>query len=775
MIIIVRNEMKHVRLPVIPLRDVVGFPNMIFPVLVGRPRSLAAVQEAMVTSRRLVLVAQKNPAIEEVHSGDLYRSGIVVKVLQLLRLPEGSMKVLVEGENRCTIIRFFYGRNYLESNVELFEDAPHKQVPRLEALARKAVDRFVVYAHMEDRVPEEIIGAIESSLENPGKLADMIAAHITLRLEDKQKIIETRSVADRLGKILSHIARETEILRLEEDIDRQVKDKISDSQREYYLREQLEAIRQELGEKSSPETEALHKELFKKAMPESVRAKAEEELDKLDRTYPTSPEAAVLRNYIDWLIALPWEETTQDNTDIEEAARILDEDHYGLKKIKERVTEHIAVMALSEKVRGPILCLVGPPGVGKTSLGKSIARALARNFVRISLGGVRDEAEIRGHRRTYIGALPGRIIQQMKRAGSVNPVFLLDEIDKIGADFRGDPSAALLETLDPEQNFHFVDHYLEVDYDLSKVLFLTTANTTSGIPPALTDRMEILHIPGYLITEKIAIAREYLIPKQRHEAGLDEIEIRISNEALTGLIRGWTQEAGVRELERNLGKIMRKIASRVVKRKKRPKRVDISESDLDKYLGVSHYRDLILPKKLLPGESLGLAWTSAGGEILRIETAITEGKDQLMITGRIGDVMQESARAALTYARAKIPKGKRTETTGMIHIHVPEGATPKDGPSAGVAIASALISLLKSKPLPNNIAMTGEISLSGHVLRIGGLAEKLLAAKRHGLFAVIIPKSNLPDLTEIPGEVKNGLEIKPVNHMDEVLPILGLD
>ncbi len=768
--------MKPQRLPVIPVRDVVGYPNMIFPVLIGRSRSLAAVQEAMVGSRQILLVAQKDPSIDDVRSADIYRAGVMGKILQIMRLPEGSMKALIEGEHRASVSRYFYGRSYLEAAVEPIEETPEKSTPRLEALARKAIEKFSLYARMEEMVPVEIVEAIESSLEEPGKLADMIAAHLPLRLFEKQKLVATGSRADRLGQILSHISRETEILRLEEDIDRQVKNSLSKSQRDYYLREQLEAIKEELGETGYyQEIENLREELQKAGLPDEAYEKGEEELTKLERTHPNSPETAIIRNYIDWLINLPWMDFTPDDIDIEKSEKILDEDHYGLKKVKERITEHIAVMSLSEKVRGPILCLVGPPGVGKTSLGKSIARALQRNFVRISLGGVRDEAEIRGHRRTYVGALPGRIIQQMKRAGSANPVFLLDEIDKLSSDFRGDPAAALLEALDPDQNEHFVDHYLEIEYDLSSVLFLTTANTTSGIPPALADRMEILRLPGYLLTEKIEIAKNYLIPKQSEEAGLDETEVRISNDALSSLIQNWTQEAGVRELERIIGKVMRKIAIRVVKRRNIPKRVDICETDLEKYLGVSPYRDSILPDKLLAGESLGLAWTSFGGEILRIETAITNGKEQIILTGRLGEVMQESARAALTYIRSKLPSNVVLETDKTLHLHVPEGAIPKDGPSAGVAIASALMSLMLNTPLNNKIAMTGEISLAGHILRIGGLSEKLLAAKRYGLATVIIPKSNNPDLAEIPDEVTKDLDIKPVEHMDEVLAILGLD
>ncbi|HDR91459.1 MAG TPA: endopeptidase La, partial [candidate division Zixibacteria bacterium] len=726
--------MKSERLPVIPVRDVIGFPNMIFPILVGRSRSLSAVQEAMMTSRRIILVAQKDPTIDEVRSSDLYRSGIVGKILQIMRLPEGSMKVLIEGENRAAVRRFFFGRNNLEATITVIEDVQEENNPRLEALARKAIEKFSIYARMEEMVPIEIVEAIESSQDEPGKLADMIAAHLPLKQSDKQKLVATVVRSDRLGQILSHIARETEILRLEEDIDRQVKNSLSKSQRDYYLREQLEAIKEELGiEADYQEIENLREEIMKSALSQEAFNKAQEELDKLERSHPNSPETNVIRNYLDWILKLPWWRKTKSQVDIEKSEEILDKDHYGLKKVKERITEHIAVMSLSDKVRGPILCLVGPPGVGKTSLGRSVARALGREFVRVSLGGVRDESEIRGHRRTYIGSMPGRIIQQMKRAGTINPVFLLDEIDKLSSDFRGDPAAALLEALDPDQNKHFVDNYLEVEYNLSSVLFLTTANTSSGIPAALADRMEILRLPGYLLTEKIEIAKGYLIPKQSKEAGLKKVEIRISNDALTSLIQSWTQEAGVRELERIIGKLMRKIAIRVVKKGSLPKRVDISEGDLEKYLGVAPYRDSVLPEKLLPGESLGLAWTSFGGEILRIETAITDGKDNIILTGRLGEVMQESARTALTYVRSKLPSDIALEANKTLHLHVPEGAIPKDGPSAGVAIAVALMSLMLKTSIDNKIAMTGEISLAGHVLRIGGLSEKLLAAKRHGL------------------------------------------
>ncbi len=770
--------MKLIRLPVIPIRDILGFPHMIYPVLVGRPRSLSATQEAMVGTRRIFLIAQKEPTQDEVRASDLYRVGTIARILQILRLPDGSMKVLFEGESRARVRRYFYGRDYTEALCEPFAEEQESPTPRLEALARKAMDRFLAFARIEESVPEEIVAAIESSLEEPGRLADMIAAHLPLKLQAKQKFLETESVSDRLGQILSHLAREIEILRLEQDIDRRVRDQISESQKEYYLREQLEAIRKELGAKGvSPEIESLIKRAKEAHLSEPVMLKVEEEIEKLERTHPSSPEAAVTRNYIDWILSLPWDEMTEDNTDIDRARVILDEDHYGLDKIKERITEHIAVMALSDSVKGPILCLIGPPGVGKTSLGRSIARALGRNFVRVSLGGVRDEAEIRGHRRTYIGALPGRIIQQMKKVGSMNPVFLLDEIDKLGADFRGDPAAALLEALDPEQNPHFVDHYLEVEFDLSKVLFITTGNTTGGIPPALADRMEILRLPGYLMSEKVAIAKGFLIPKQREAAGLSDVDIRISSDALKSLIRGWTQEAGVRELERRLGKVMRVIASRVVKKKSLPKRVDISSSNLTHYLGVAPFRDSQLPEKMRPGEALGLAWTSAGGEILRFETAITDGKDELVLTGRLGEVMRESARAALTYVKSRLSNlGLKAKDIpkGTVHIHVPEGATPKDGPSAGVAMASALASLFVGKPILSGMAMTGEISLSGHILRVGGLAEKLLAAKRYELSIVIVPEDNLPDLTEIPDEVKTGLEIKPVSHMDQVMEIVGI-
>jgi len=766
---------KTIKLPIVPLRGILGYPNMVFPILVGRPRSLAAVQDCMMGNKKLFLVAQKNSIKDEVKSSDLYRVGIEVKVLQVMRLPEGSLKILVQGERRLRVIRYFYGRNYTEATCEEFEEDSEKVTPRIEALARKALERFIIYSHMEDSVPDEIVNAIETSEPKPEKLADLIAAHLPLKLNAKQKMLATKSVADRLGQILAHIGREIEILRLEKDIDDRVRSKITESQREYYLREQMDVIKKELNsEFSSPAVEEIYDKMNATELPDKVKEKAEGEIKKLDRTHPSSPEAAVLHNYLDWILSLPWENTTEDNLDIERARKILDEDHYGLDKIKTRITEHIAVMSLSKSVKGPILCLVGPPGVGKTSLGKSIARALQRNFVRVSLGGVRDEAEIRGHRRTYIGALPGRIIQQIKKAGSKNPVFLLDEIDKIGADFRGDPAAALLEVLDPDQNSTFVDHYMELEFNLSGVFFITTANTIAGIPPPLLDRMELLRIPGYLLSEKKQIAKNFLVKKAKIATGLEDINIRLSDSAFEALIKGWTREAGVRELERMINKVLRQLASRIVKRDSKPKRVDISDKDLEKYLGVPQYKEALIPDKMLSGESLGLAWTSAGGEILRFETAITNGEKKLLLTGRLGDVMKESARAALTFIRNKFSDIDPLGEKDMIHIHVPEGSTPKDGPSAGIAIASALASLFKNRPLKNDIAMTGEITLAGHVLPIGGLAEKLVAAKRYELKTVIIPKANEPDLEKIPIEVKKGLDIKTVDHMDQVLQIINL-
>ncbi len=769
--------MKENRLPIIPLRETVVFPEVITPILVGRQRSLSAVQEAMITERKVFIVAQKESSGEDIRAEGLYRVGTVAKIIQLLRLPEGTMKVLVEGESRARVRRYFFGRDYMEAVVDLIAEPVEPPSPRGEALARKTFERFSTYAQLEGSMPPEILGTIGGFQGNPGSLADMISAHMPMPIEVKQRLLETLSPEDRLGQILAHLAREIEILRLEEDIDKTVSNRISDSQREYYLREQLEAIRRELGADYDTEIEVLRKKAEAKSLRPDIVERLEEEFAKLERFHPSNPEAAVTRNYIDWVLALPWDEFTEDNTDIDRARKILDEDHFGLKEIKERITEHIAVMALSESVRGPILCLVGPPGVGKTSLGKSIARALGRKFVRVSLGGVRDEAEIRGHRRTYVASLPGRIIQQIKTAGSSNPVFLLDEIDKLGMDFRGDPASALLEALDPEQNSTFVDHYLELEYDLSRVLFITTANTTAGIPPALADRMEILRIPGYLVSEKESIAKEFLLPKMRAETGLGKVQVRLTGTAIEELIRGWTQEAGVRELERKLGKILRVIASKVVKKKELPKRIDISADDLERYIGVAPFRGSSLPEVLSPGEALGLAWTAYGGEVLRLETAIIEGDDELVLTGRLGDVMKESARTALTFVKgmlAKLPSKEQIILKGSIHIHVPEGAVPKDGPSAGIALASALASLYTQKPLPRNTAMTGEISLTGRVLRIGGLVEKLVAAKRSDLERVIIPAENLPELSEIADEVKSGLDIQPVSRVDEVFKLLGI-
>ncbi|MCK5832670.1 endopeptidase La [bacterium] len=770
--------MKENRLPIIPLREIVVFPEVITPILVGRARSLSAVQEAMITERKVIVVAQKDSANEEVRANDLYRIGTVAKVIQLLRLPEGTMKVLIEGESRAEIKRFFFGRDYMEAVFEIVKDQSEKASPRAEALARKTLERFNVYSQMEESVPPEIVGTIESYIENPGTLADIIAAHISMPLAAKQKLLECFSPEDRLGNILAHLSREVEILRLQADIDKTVSNRISDSQREYYLREQLETIRKELGSDLDPEIAALRKKAKLKNLKPDIMQRLEEEFERLERMHPSSPESAVTRNYIDWIMALPWGEFTEDNTDIDRARKILDDDHFGLDEIKERITEHIAVMALSSAVKGPILCLVGPPGVGKTSLGKSIARALGRKFVRVSLGGVRDEAEIRGHRKTYVGSLPGRIIQQLKVAGSSNPVFLLDEIDKLGTDFRGDPASALLEALDPEQNSTFVDHYLEVEFDLSKVLFITTANTTAGIPPALIDRMEIVRIPGYLITEKKSIAKGFLIPKLRIENGLDKVQIRFTSDSIRMLVRGWTQEAGVRGLERKLGKIMRVIASKIVKKKRRPTRIDISAKDLIKYVGIAPFRGSNLPDVLSPGEALGLAWTSYGGEVLRFETAMIEGEEELVLTGRLGDVMKESAKTALTFVKKRLvtigfEKEKIAHKT--IHIHVPEGAVPKDGPSAGICIASALFSLFLNKAIRSDTAMTGEITLTGRVLRIGGLVEKLVAAKRLELKRVIIPKENFPELPDISDEIKAGLDIKPVTCIDEVFGILGLN
>ncbi|HHS50031.1 MAG TPA: endopeptidase La, partial [candidate division Zixibacteria bacterium] len=574
--------MKVKRLPIIPLREIVVFPEVITPILVGRLRSLSAVQEAMMEDRQIFVVAQRGPTDEDVRADDLYRVGTVANIVQILRMPDGSMKVLVEGIMRGRVRRFFYGRDHMEAAFEpITLDAESSSSPRSEALARKTHEKFSIYAQMNEDVPSEIASTIETYQDSPGLLADMISAHLPLNLHDKQRLLETFSVEDRLGQILAHLTREIEILRLGAEIERTVDNRLSKFQRDTYLREKLDTIRQELGPEASedPEMNSLRRKARTRLSGTQAYDEVLSEIDKLARMHPASPEAAVSRNYIDWMLSLPWKKQSQDNTDIDHAHKVLDEDHHALDEIKERIVEHIAVMALSPKVRGPILCLVGPPGVGKTSLGKSVARALGRNFIRVSLGGVQDEAEIRGHRRTYIGAMPGKIIQQLKAAGTRNPVFLLDEIDKLGKDFRGDPSAALLEALDPEQNFAFVDNYIEIGFDLSSVLFLTTANTTAGIPPALADRMEILRIPGYLINEKEAIARGFLLPKQKLENGLEDLQIRLTGDALESLIRGWTREAGVRELERKIGKIMRVTAKKIVRKRRKPTRVDISSDD----------------------------------------------------------------------------------------------------------------------------------------------------------------------------------------------------
>ncbi|RMF64432.1 MAG: endopeptidase La [Calditrichaeota bacterium] len=759
------------RLPILPLKEIVIFPYMIYPLLVGRESSVKAIEEAMMMDKLIFLSTQKNVAVEEPERRDLFRVGVVARVLQVLKLPNGLMKVLVEGIVRGRIKRFLAGEEHFEGHIELYEE--HEALtPEVKAKMRRVASLFKDYVRLNRNLPDEVFLSIER-VEHPQRFADLISSHIQRDVYTRQKLLENVSVERQLLQLIEILETEMEILRLERDLEEKVRGKINKSQRNLYLQEQLRAIQEELGEDGEINGEfAYLSDRIKKArMPEDAEEKAYEELDKLRMTPPFSPEATVVRNYLDWLLDVPWYKKTRDNLDIEQAGKILDADHFGLQKPKERILEHLAVLKLSKNIRGPILCFVGPPGVGKTSLGKSVARAMGRNFVRISLGGVRDEAEIRGHRRTYIGSMPGKIIQSMKKAKTVNPVFLLDEVDKMSMDFRGDPSAALLEVLDPEQNRCFNDHYLEVDYDLSRVLFITTANLESQIPEALRDRMEVIDLPGYLEHEKVEIAKGFLIPKLLKQHGLRRGDLQVQKSAIVRIIREYTREAGVRNLERELAGICRKVAKQIVKNGKGEK-VVITAENVAEYLGVPKFPERHLQHENMLGAALGLAWTQYGGDILQIEVNLMNGKGNLSLTGKLGDVMQESARAALSYARA------HANTLGIkgqfwkdkdIHIHVPEGATPKDGPSAGITIAVALISALSGRMVKKGVAMTGEITLRGNVLAVGGLNEKLLAAKRTGIKTVIIPAENAHELTEISEQVKKGLKIVTVESMPEVL------
>lgn len=766
------KEAGKTEYPLLPLRDVVMFPHMVAPLFVGRDKSIKALEEAMRGTKEIFLAAQRDAKVNEPSEDDIYSIGTIATIVQMLRLPDGTVKVLVEGKKRGKINSFVPDKGFFVAQVDDLQEEKSAGV-EVDALMRSVVKAFEGYMKLNKKIPSEVLATV-SSIEDPSRLSDTIVSHLNLKLADKQEILEMLDPSSRLEKLYEKMQEEVEILQIEKQIGKRVKKQMEKAQREYYLTEQMKAIQKELGEKDDlkSEIQEFEEKLKKKDLPDDVEQRIKREIKKLKMMSSMSAEATVVRNYIDWLLELPWNsDQTEDRLDIEEAAKILDEDHYGLEKPKERILEYLAVRILTEKLKGPILCFVGPPGVGKTSLAKSIARSMGRKFVRISLGGVRDEAEIRGHRRTYIGALPGKIIQGMRRAGTVNPVFLLDEIDKLGMDFRGDPSSALLEALDPEQNTNFNDHYVEADYDLSKVLFITTANVLHTIPWALQDRMEIIRVPGYTENEKLQIAKRFLLSKQLEAHGLKEDNFNITDGGFLEVIRRYTKESGVRSLDREIASLCRKVAREIVKEGK-DHTVTITAKNVQKYLDIPKYKYGEIEDKDQIGAATGLAWTEVGGELLTIEVSIVPGKGNFTVTGKLGEVMQESAHAAMSYVRS------RAEHLGLeryfyqkvdIHIHVPEGATPKDGPSAGIAIASAIVSALIKKPIRKDLAMTGEITLRGRVLQIGGLKEKILAAHRGRVKKVLIPKDNKKDLKDIPDNIKKDVEIKLIEHMDEVI------
>ena len=758
-------------LPLLPLRDVVVFPHMVIPLFVGRPKSIKALEAAMEGGKSIMLVAQKNASKDEPTASDIHAIGCLSGILQMLKLPDGTVKVLVEGSRRGRILSVDDSGAHFTCEVEAIE-GPSGPVPELEALRRAILAQFDQYVKLNKKVPPEILASL-SGIDDVGRLADTIAAHLPIKIEQKQAILEIIDVAERLEKLLAQIETELDILQVEKRIRGRVKRQMEKSQREYYLNEQVKAIQKELGEgEEGADLEELEKKIQAAKMSKEALKKAEGEFRKLKLMSPMSAEATVVRNYIDTLVNLPWKKKSKINNDLNHAQKVLDDDHFGLEKVKDRILEYLAVQQRVERVKAPILCLVGPPGVGKTSLGQSIARATNRKFIRMALGGVRDEAEIRGHRRTYIGSMPGKILQSLSRTGVRNPLFLLDEVDKMGMDFRGDPASALLEVLDPEQNSTFVDHYVEVEYDLSDVMFVATANSLN-IPPALLDRLEVIRLSGYTEDEKVSIAQRYLIPKQMKNTGLKESEISVAESAIRDIIRYYTREAGVRSLEREISKICRKVVKMLLL-KKQERKVSVTGKNLDKFCGVRRFNFGVAEKENQIGQVTGLAWTEVGGELLTIESVAVDGKGKTTFTGKLGDVMQESIKAAMTVVR------RRARRLGIkpdfhekrdIHIHVPEGATPKDGPSAGIAMTTALVSVLTGIPVRADVAMTGEITLRGEVLAIGGLKEKLLAAHRGGIKVVLIPEENVKDLAEIPDNVKNRLEIVPVKWIDRVLEL----
>jgi ATP-dependent Lon protease len=755
-------------LPVLPLRDIVVFPHMIVPLFVGREKSIKALEEVMREDKRILLVAQKNPADDDPSIEAIFEVGTLAQVLQLLKLPDGTVKVLVEGVERARVHRFTDRTDFFEAEVEVTPNVTGTET-EIEALARTAVSQFESYVKLNKKVPQEVLATI-GQITDFAKLADTIAAHLAIKIPEKQELLEMASVQERLEKVFALMEGEISVLQVEKRIRSRVKRQMEKTQREYYLNEQMKAIQKELGDgEERDEIGEIEQRIKNTKLSKEARERADAEVKKLRTMSPMSAEATVVRNYLDWLLGIPWGQKSKVKRDLGFAQGVLDHDHFGLDKVKERIVEYLAVQSRTNKLRGPILCLVGPPGVGKTSLGKSIAKATGREFIRMSLGGVRDEAEIRGHRRTYIGSMPGKVIQSMKKAKKANPLFLLDEIDKMGMDFRGDPSAALLEVLDPEQNATFMDHYLEVEYDLSSVMFVTTSNTLN-IPPALLDRMEIIRIAGYTEEEKVEIAKRHLVPKSMEHHGLEKKEFEITDEAIYEVLRHYTREAGVRSLEREINTLARKVVKDLMTSKK--KKIKVTPEVVNQYLGVQKFRHGEIDREDQVGVVTGLAWTEVGGEILTIEALMMPGKGRMTVTGNLRDVMKESISAASSYVRSRAASiGVKPPVFDKkdIHVHVPEGATPKDGPSAGIAMVTAIVSVMTGIAAKKDVAMTGEITLRGRVLPIGGLKEKLLAALRAGIKKVMIPEENAKDLAEIPENVKSGMEIIPVARMDDVL------
>ncbi|MBW2036670.1 MAG: endopeptidase La [Deltaproteobacteria bacterium] len=765
------NSKPRITLPLLPLRDVVIFPHIVLPLFVGRGKSVNALTSAINLDKRIFLATQKDAATDNPKEKDIYRVGTIGTVLQLLKLPDGTIKALVEGKQRARIIRFIPQEKHLVVEIEPIAEPEVTSIQK-EAMIRSVVTAFEEYAKTNKDVSKDVINNI-SAIKDVSQLADTISAHFNFKLQDKQRLLETVSPVDRMSLLFSLMQAEIEIYKMEQRIKGRVKKQMEKTQRDYYLNEQIRAIKKEMGEKDDykSELDELEARIKRKRMSKEAASKVRQEFKKLKLMAPMSAEGTVVRNYIEWLISLPWFSQSKVCMDIDRAEAILEEDHYGLQKPKERILEYLAVQKLVKKIRGPILCFVGPPGVGKTSLAKSVARATGREFIRLSLGGVRDEAEIRGHRRTYIGAMPGKIIQCLKKAKVNNPVFCLDEVDKMSMDFRGDPSAALLEVLDPEQNYAFNDHYLDVDYDLSNILFITTANNLHGIPLPLQDRMEIIRLPGYTEDEKLQIALRFLVPKQTEMNGLSDQNIKFTSNALMLIIRRYTREAGVRNLEREIAAICRKVARKIAK-EGRKKRINITARSVQHYLGVPRYRYEQAEEQAEIGLATGMAWTQVGGELLAIETVIMPGKGKLTVTGKLGEVMQESAQAALSYVRSRATRLGLDEQFYRkidVHVHVPEGATPKDGPSAGITMATSIVSALIKRPVRSDLAMTGEITLRGRVLPIGGLKEKILAAHRGGISHIIIPEENRKNLKDIPANILKQFDITPVRHMDEVL------